>query len=188
VYGFELEVTAVPIDGLTLQGVLGLLDAEYDKFCADLNGPGVSANPVSDCGDVTVLPITTPGAPQTYLIDTDNTDLKLSRAPETQVYLSAQYDWNTGIGGMFVRGAGSYESTYYSDGAINHPNGKTGDFWLLDASAGWTSPGERWRVQAWCKNCADEHYTSGLTPTAQFFNQHFWGLPRTYGLTLTVMK
>ncbi|MEQ8858958.1 MAG: TonB-dependent receptor [Pseudomonadales bacterium] len=183
VYGFELEVTAVPIDGLTLQGVLGLLDAEYDEFCADLDGPAPETNPVSDCGgQVTLLPN------GTYLLDIDHTDLELSRAPDTQAYLSAQYDWNTGVGGMFVRASGSYESSYFSDGAINHPNGKTGDFWLLDASAGWTSPSDRWRVQAWCKNCSDKHYTAGLTPTAQFFNQHFWGYPRTYGLTLAYQK
>lgn len=183
VSGFELEITAVPIDGLTLQGVLGLLDAEYDDFCADLDGPAPETNPASDCGgQVTLLPN------GTYLVDIDHTDLELSRAPDTQVYLSAQYDWNTSVGRMFVRGSGNYESTYFSDGAINHPNGETGDFWLLDASAGWTSLNDRWRVQAWCKNCSDKHYTSGLTPTAQFFNQHFWGLPRTYGLTLTVYK
>jgi iron complex outermembrane recepter protein len=183
VFGFELEVVAVPVDGLTLQGVLGLLDAEYDKFCADLNGPGVEVDPVSNCGgQVTLLPN------GTYLVDIDHTNLELSRAPDTQIYLSAQYDWSTDIGAFFVRGSGSYESDYFSDGVLNHPAGKTGDFWLLDASAGWTSRDDKWRVQAWCKNCADKEYTSGLTPTAQFFNQHFWGYPRTYGLTLALVR
>ena len=177
--GFELEVTAVPVDGLTLQATLGLLDAEYDDFCADLNGPAVEVNPVSDCGGVVeALPN------GTFLVDRDHTDLDLSRAPETQIYLSAQYEWDTDIGGFFVRSSGSFESEYFSDGVINHPKAETGDFWLLDASAGWRSRNDQWRVQAWCKNCSDKEYTSGLTPTAQFFNQHFWGLPRTYGLTL----
>lgn len=183
--GFELEVTAVPIDGLTLQGALGILDAEYDEFCADLNGPqapGDEVNPTSDCGNVVPLP------DGSYLVDVDYTDLKLSRAPKTQVYLSGMYEWNTDIGGMFVRAATSYESSYFADGALNHPTAKTGDFWLMDASAGWTSPNDQWRIQAWCKNCTDKHYTAGLTPTAQFFNQHFYGLPRTYGVTLSYRK
>lgn len=179
--GFELELTAVPIDGLTLQATVGLLDAEYDKFCADLNGPAVEINPVSDCGG---LVVDLGGG--TFLVDTDNTDLELSRAPETQIYLSAHYEWFTDLGGFFLRGSGSYESEYFSDGVFNHPNAETGDIWLLDASAGWTSPRDRWRVQAWCKNCSDKEYTAGLTPTAQFFNQHFWGLPRTYGLTVSM--
>lgn len=180
--GLELEVTAVPIDGLTLHGALGLLDAEYDEFCADLNGPSATVNPSSSCGLIVPLP------DGTFLIDEDHTDLELSRAPERQIYLSAQYEWATDIGGFFVRGSGSYESDYFSDGVFNHPKAETGDFWLLDASAGWTSKDDHWRLQAWCKNCSDKEYTAGLTPTAQFFNQHFWGLPRTYGLTVSFQK
>ena len=169
-----------------MQAAVGILDAEYDEFCADLNGPaapGVEINPTSDCGGLVV-----PLPNGSFLVDQDYTDLKLSRAPETQIFLSAMYEWNTDIGGFFVRGSGSYESSYFSDGALNHPTAKTGDFWLLDASLGWTSMNESWRVQGWCKNCADKNYTAGLTPTAQFFNQHFYGLPRTYGVTLSYRK
>ena len=39
-------------------------------------------------------------------------------------------------------------------------------------------------VTAWCKNCGDKEYVSGLTPVANFFNQKFYGDPRTYGATL----
>lgn len=183
IYGMELEVTAMPIEGLTLEGTLGLMDPEYDKFCADLDGPSVETNPVSDCGGVVEL---LPDG--TYLVDTDHTDLKLVRAPTTQAYLAAKYEWFTGIGGFFVRAAGNYESSYFSGGAQNNPKGKTGDFWLMDASMGWTSRNEQWRVQAWCKNCLDKEYTNGLTPTAQFFNQHFWGYPQLYGLTLSFRR
>ena len=157
--------------------------AEYDDFCADLDGPRLEANPVSDCGGLVVL---LPNG--TYLVDRDHTDLELTRAPDTQIYLSARYDWTTNLGGLFVRAATDYESEYSAGGTSNNPKGDTGDFWLMDASTGWTSPDDKWRVQAWCKNCTDKHYTSGLTPTAQFFNQHFWGLPRTYGLTLAYQK
>lgn len=181
VTGIEIEATWVPIDGLTLDGSLGLMDPEYDEFCADLNGPqSYTTTPTSDCnGVVELLPN------GTYLVDEDHTDLKLSRAPKTQAYFAAKYEWFTDIGGFFVRASTNYESTFYSDGAINHPNGKTGDFWLVDSSAGWTSKNEKWRVQAWCKNCFDKTYTNGLTPTAQFFNQHFYGYPQLYGLTLS---
>ena len=183
VYGLELELTAVPIDGLTLQGVVGLLHSEYDDFCADLNGPAVEVNPVCDCGGLVV-----PLANGTYLVDTDNTDLELTRAPDTQIYLSAQYDWDTSIGGMFVRGGSNYESEYSVGGFSTNPKGDTGDFWLWEASAGWNSSDDKWRVQAWCKNCGDKTYTNGLTPTAQFFTQRFYGLPRTYGLTLAFRR
>ncbi len=177
--GLELEITSVPVDGLTLAATLGLLDAKYDRFCADLDGPSVETSPASNCGGkVVALP------DGTFLVDRDETNRKLSRAPDTQIFVSAEYEWPTSIGHFSLRGAGNYESSYFSDGVLNHPKAKTGDFWLWDASATWTSPDDRWRLQAWCKNCADKVYTSGLTPTAQFFNQHFYGLPRTFGLTL----
>lgn len=175
--GVELEITAVPIDGLTLQGSFGYLDAEYDKFCADLDGPGPAVNPTSSCGgQVTLLP----GGD--YLVDEDHTSQVLSRAPERQIYFSAEYRWNTNFGGLFIRAAGNYESEFFTSN--NHPKSLTGAYTLWDASLGWTSPDDRWRIQAWCKNCGDKLYTSGLTPTAQFFNQHFWGVPRMYGVTL----
>jgi iron complex outermembrane recepter protein len=181
--GLELELIAVPVDGLTLQATLGLLDAEYDEFCADLNGPAAAVNPVSNCGGrVVQLP------DGTFLVDEDQTNRELSRAPETQAYISADYEWPVSFGTMFVRGSGEYESKFFTDGVLNHPAAKTGDYWLWNASGGWRSGDERWRVQAWCKNCTDKEYVAGLVPTANFFNQRFWGLPRTYGLTLSYQR
>lgn len=181
--GVELELIAVPVDGLTLQASIGLLDAEYDEFCADLNGPAAAVNPVSNCGGrVVQLPN------GTFLVDEDQTDRELSRAPESQVFLAADYEWPTSVGRFFVRGSGSYESSFFTDGVLNHPAAKTGSYWLWDGTIGWRSPDERWRLQAWCKNCNDKEYVAGLVPTANFFNQRFWGLPRTYGLTLAFQR
>jgi iron complex outermembrane recepter protein len=179
--GLEIELTAVPVDNLTIQASIGYLDAEYDKFCADLNGPGPLDT--SDCGgQITDL------GDGTYLVDRDHTSKELSRAPETQYYLAAEYVWPTGVGDFSARASGSYEDDYFSDGVLNHPKARTGDFWLVDATLTWTSPRSQWRIQGWCKNCSDKEYTSGLTPTANFFNQHFWGLPKTYGVTLSYQK
>ncbi len=179
--GIELEITALPMDNLTLTANVGLLDAEYDEFCADLDGPGPLAQ--SDCGGRVV-----DLGNGTYLIDTDHTSLELSRSPEESYYIAADYELPTAIGNFFVRGAGNYESKYFTDGVLNHPAARTGGFWLWEASGGWRSADERWRVQAWCKNCSDKTYTAGLTQTAQFFNQHFYGWPRTYGLTLAYQR
>jgi iron complex outermembrane recepter protein len=182
--GFEIELTAVPMDGLTLMGSFGFLDAEYDKFCADLNGPQAYATtPVSPCGgEVVELPN------GDFLVDEDFTGNKLSRAPRRQVYLGADYEWQTGIGWFFARASTNYESEYFSDGVANHPKARTGDFWMWDASFGWRSTDENWRIQSWCKNCGDRTYTAGLVPTAQFFNQHFYGWPRTMGVTLAYRR
>lgn len=180
--GLELELLAVPIDRLRLRASVGYLDAGYDSFCASLTGPVMAVDPVSECGDVLQV------GDNLFVIETDNSDLELSRAPEWQLYLSADYTIPTRYGNFFARAAGDYESSFFTDGVGNHPKARTGGFWLLDASAGWRSNDERWRVQLWCKNCTDKTYVNGFVPTAQFFNQKFFGYPRTYGVTFAFQR
>lgn len=180
--GLELELLAAPMEGLRLRAAVGYLDAEYDSFCASLVGPVMAEDPVSECGSVLEV------GDGLFVIETDNSDLELSRAPDWQIYLSADYTYPTRYGNFFARAAGDYESSFFTDGVGNHPKARTGGFWLLDASAGWRSLDERWRVQLWCKNCTDKTYVNGFVPTAQFFNQKFFGYPRTYGVTLAFQR
>jgi iron complex outermembrane receptor protein len=181
--GLEVETVWAATDNLTLEATIGLLDAEYDKFCADLDGPSAATNPVSNCGGKVVL---LPNG--TYLVDVDQTDRDLSRAPKSQVYLAAEYALPTEVGTFSARIAGNFEDAYYSDGVLNRPSAETGDFWLWDSSITWRSLDESWRVQAWCKNCMDKEYVNGYTPTANFFNQRFYGNPQVYGLTLSYQR
>lgn len=206
IMGLELEAIATPTSQLTLQASVGWLDADFTDFCADLNGPSGSATvPTSDCGTVTALgDIVTaglggyssagPDGLPDYLVPTDNTHLKLQRAPEWQVYASAEYvmpiddEW----GDLTARLATHYESSFFTTGAahqitgLNHPKGKTGDEWLLDSSLTWTHGSGGYAVRFWGKNLTNKIMTGGLTPTANFFNQHFYTMPRTWGVTLTV--
>ncbi len=181
--GLEVETVWLATDNLSFEANIGLLDAEYDEFCADLDGPSAAVNPVSPCGGrVVALPN------GTFLIDIDHTNKDLSRAPESQIYLAGEYSIPMPIGSLSARVAASYEDEYFSDGVLNHPKAKTGDFWLWDSSITWRSMDESWRLQAWCKNCRDKEYVNGLTPTANFFNQRFYGNPRMYGLTLSYSR
>jgi len=179
-YGLELETTWLATDNLTLEMNLGLLHAEYDEFCADLNGPQPAENPVSECGGR--VQETEPDS-GIFFVDTDYTYLDLSRAPETELYLAAEYVFPTAFGTITPRVSTNYEDEFFTEGS-NNPKGKTGDYWLWDTSITWQSVDEHWRVQAWCKNCGDKEYVMGLTPTANFFNQKFWGNPLVYGVTL----
>jgi hypothetical protein len=81
-----------------------------------------------------------------FLVDRDQTFRELSRAPEQEYYIAAEYDWPTASGNFFLRGSGNYESEHFSDGVLNHPEAETGGFWLWDASGGWRSPDARWRL------------------------------------------
>ena len=177
--GLELEATLKPTQNFRLSANIGYLDAKYTDFCADIDGPSAFPTPpVSTCGDVTALPN------GTYLVDVDHTDLKLVRAPKWQTQASAEYTVPLGsAGNLSFRAAALYRSVFYSSVA-NEAGGRTGDFVLVDGSIGWESEDARFRAMLWGKNLTNKTYVAAYTPTAQFFNQRFYGAPRTFGLTL----
>lgn len=180
--GIELDVSAQLHERFVLNFNAGYLDAEYDEFCADLNGPGrYPAPPTSDCGAVTALPN------GTYLVDEDHTDLEMSRAPEYKFHIGGEYTLPLpdGMGELVALLSYTYTDEYFSDGTLNHPAAKTGDFGYWDGSVAWTDPCGDLRVALWGKNLSDEEEVAGLTPTANFFNQRFWFAPRTWGVNVS---
>jgi iron complex outermembrane receptor protein len=186
VKGIELELTARPHERVTLQASVGYLDSQYDDFCADIDGPSnFDMAPTSPCGG-RVANLTNPGStgPGSYLVDTDNTFLRIPRAPKWQIYLSAEYVHPLGnMGDLAFRAAMTYSSAFYNDGT-NHPKGFENGYTSLDASITWISVDETWSVKFWGKNITGELYERGITPTANFFNQHFFGDRSTWGVTL----
>src|SRR5688500_11999351 len=79
-YGVELEVIAVPVDGLTINANIAYNNIKYTSFCADLDGPEPTENPSSQrevCG---------PGATKlpnnTWIVATNYKDTPLSFAPK----------------------------------------------------------------------------------------------------------
>lgn len=184
--GIELEATLKPTQNFRLSANIGYLDTKYTDFCADIDGPTASPTlPVSTCGDVTIVNDAQTGLPNgTYLVDVDHTNLKLVRAPKWQTQASADYTVPLGsAGNLSFRAAALYRSVFYSSVA-NEAGGRTGDFILVDGSIGWESEDARFRAMLWGKNLTNKTYVSAYTPTAQFFNQRFYGAPRTFGLTL----
>lgn len=179
--GLEVELFALPHERLTLQASVGLLDAEYTDFCADLNGPSVVVNPVSECGDVVSLPN---GA---ALIDEDHSDRDLARAPELEAYLAAEYvqPLGNGFGELTARVSWSYMDEFNVSGGVN-PKSISGNVTKVDASLVWLSEEEKVRVSLWGKNLTDKAMVTGFIETAQFFNQKFYGEPRTYGLSVSL--
>ncbi|WP_116367311.1 TonB-dependent receptor [Parahaliea mediterranea] len=180
--GIELDLSASLTDRLTVNLNAGYLDASYDEFCADLNGASAYPTPpTSSCGSVTAL---TDG---TYLVEEDQSDLELSRAPSYNYHVSGEYDLPLpdGWGGLVALLSYTYSDEYFSDSTINHPKGKTGGFGTWDGSLAWSNSSRALRVALWGKNLTDEEEVSGLTPTANFFNQRFWYPPRTYGVNLS---
>jgi len=187
VKGIEIELTAKITERFTLQTSVGVLDAGYKDFCADINGPAFyDMTPTSPCGG-RVANLTDPGGtgPGSYLVDEDNTYLKLQRAPKLQLYISGEYVHPLGnMGSLTLRGSMTHESGFFNDGT-NHPKGYENGYILVDASLMWMSADENVSVKFWGKNITGAVTIRGITPTANFFNQHFYGDRRTWGVTVS---
>lgn len=126
--GVELELLALPTEGLRLGLNLGFLDAEYVDFDADLNGDGVI---------------------------TDNTFLELRRAPDFNLTFHLNYGWSLGPGRMSVDGTYRYSDDYFLT-ILNDAIGKVDAYGVLDASISYDW--KIWRFSVFGNNLTDEDY------------------------------
>ncbi len=156
VRGIEMELTAVPIDGLQIDFSMGYIDAQYDEFLADLNNDGIV---------------------------TDNSALPLSRAPEWTLGAGVSYNADLGDAGQLTfRGDWIYvdEQNLLANGAAI---GEIPSYNVLDASIRWDLPDDRFHVTAFVKNLNDEIFVTSLTNVAALFNFNQISPPRRYGIT-----
>ena len=132
-WGIEAELLWSPalIEGATLGANVGYLNAEYDSFCADLDGPDIAATSA-------LCDVATPVTGSAFgLQPVDNSDLQLRRTPEWQFGVFGQYEkefnnarWNSSI-------AYRWTDEYWVE-ARNDPRGLLDSQGLLDASTGIT--------------------------------------------------
>lgn len=96
IMGLEVDGTFAITDNLTLQGSIGLLDAEYQSVRFDLNGDGV--------------------------VNSADESLDLPRAPELTYSISAIYDFDIGsVGYLSSRISYSYrDETAYTDNNLGY--------------------------------------------------------------------
>jgi iron complex outermembrane receptor protein len=126
VTGVEIDVTAIPTDGLTLTGTLGYLDARYDDFFADVDSDG---------------------------IETDNTGLEFRRAPKWNWTIGANYEFAAGPGDVILNGTwrylGEHQMTF-----LNNPALANDGQHLVDLSASYKIDGTM--VSAFVRNLLEE--------------------------------
>lgn len=136
--GAELEISALPTDGLTLSASLGWIDAEFDSF--------ESVDPAT-------------GQPQ------DLSDRPFQDTPEFTWNVTAQYDWLFNNGGALKFLANVYykDDVYYSNDRasegfeILNPDG----FTTWNAGVIFTTPGEHWQFALHGRNLSDEREIVG---------------------------
>jgi iron complex outermembrane receptor protein len=172
--GVELEGAVRIIDPLTLTYGVGYTDAKFDQY----KTYQVVTNP------------NPPPATVTVPVDLSNTAV-FQNTPEWNGNLSLNYTQplRSGWGSVLATLSGSYRDSYHMFEFPNALIDQTKSYTLVDASLGWTSSNDKFRVQAVGRNLTDEHYKIGgyYFPGALYGNivNSFYGPPRTYSLSLS---
>jgi iron complex outermembrane recepter protein len=153
--GFEIDAAAVPVDGLTITGNLGYLDARYTDFFADVDSDG---------------------------IETDNTALQFRRAPTWNWTLGVNYEVPVGPGSMILTGnmhyIGRHQMTFLNNPALANP-----DQYLVDLSASYKR--NNTMISAFVRNLLEEDgWTIGFDIQG-LWSYGAPRPPRAFGVALT---
>ncbi|WP_221792756.1 TonB-dependent receptor [Aquisediminimonas sediminicola] len=155
--GFELEVTALPVEGLTLSGSIAYLDAKYKKYNTTvLDGDG---------NDVTAS-------------FAGNT---LMNAPKWNAAASINYVVPVAGG----KAAFFLQDTYTSSKFTNYtnlPQEKIGKINLVNGNISWSPEDERWSVGVYGRNLFDKKYFGQIGWFAPSFGIASMGAPQEYGV------
>lgn len=156
VYGAEIEIAAAPTDGLFLEAKAGLLDAKFSEFLFD------------------------PGNPASSLAGN-----RTASSPKLTLAGVVRYDLPLGVHILGLQADGSYTGGHYFT-PDNNPVIYEDGYWLANTSIGLRTRDQRYSVSFWVKNLFNEkHLVSGLANASLGFNEVFFGMPRTFGVTAT---
>jgi len=163
--GVEVELLAVPFEGLELGSTVAWLDAKFTEFTPEIPRDDGAGNPV-------IPPF-------------DDNDLRQS--PEWTATVFARYAHTIpNIGELALRVDGRYQDEVFFD-PDNNKNAFMPDYQVWDLRLAYTTPGEQIELAVWAKNVFDEEYRTHV------FSQRggeiafaLFGPPRTYGATLTL--
>ncbi len=161
IYGAELDLNWLPMDGLSVTAVASWLQTEIKKWDAvdrDLSN-----------------------WPDIFYYDASGQDL--SQSPEWSYTALAKYEWSVGDN-LMMDIASDVTYTDSTTGGIN-PEEATDDYTIWGARLGIGGADGKWRAFLWGKNITDEDYypsayTGGNGPYIRA-----QGMPRTYGVTLS---
>jgi iron complex outermembrane recepter protein len=160
IYGADLDVTYVPVSGLTLGSGIEFLHARYDSFP---NAPLYTPLPTG--GDL----------PTSF----DATGKTAVRSPDFVGNFTVDYRYTLTQGTVdFSTG------DYYNSGFFWNPDNRVKQpaYDLINASLTWTAPAQIWDVRVWGKNLSSRRYYSYATDQ-QFGDDASPAAPLTFGIT-----
>lgn len=157
--GIEIELQAVPTEGLSINANLGILDAEYKDFTADLGlGLGV----------------------------TDNTALDLRRAPKVEYAIGATYAHPVGDAGQLVLDASySWRDDLHTT-TQNLELGHRRSVGILNGSIGFEDADGMWDISLYGRNLTDEVYIADGLAIGALVSVQTISPPRQWGVQVGV--
>jgi len=175
IFGVEFDVSANPVDGLSLFGSVSYLDATYKEFTTE--DPAEPGGPDAD-------PSTTPNS-------FELAGNRLVNTPEWTANAGAQYIMPFGESGeIVIRGDVAYKSDVYSRPyQTNDRSDLIEGYWLSNARLTYRPSDGGWTLTAFVDNLADEvvaaRKQTGAATLGNQINTVFVP-PRTYGLRLAL--
>ncbi|MFN3552624.1 MAG: TonB-dependent receptor [Novosphingobium meiothermophilum] len=156
--GFELEVQAVPTDGLTLRGSLAWLDTKYKEF--------LYFDPVSA---------------QTL----DLRGFALQNAPKWASTLGVNYSHTFANGSSIVADASwMYTGQKFYTAIVNSPRSTIQPTYYVDALLTYYGPDKRYSIGLWGKNLFDKRYISTVYDSPGYMGLVGYAPPRQFGVTV----
>lgn len=163
-YGLELDVELAPMDGLNIRGGVGFEHARYKAFQ----------------GAQVFIPSPSGG---NYVTQEDVSGNKPIRTPDVSGNLGASYKFAMEDKGFLTLDAGaSYSGSFFWDSGNRF---KQQSYVLVDASASFSTPDDRFTLRIWGKNITDKAYAIYGNADTRYFSVAF-GEPATYGLSAQV--
>ena len=155
VYGLELELSAAPIDGLTMGAALGWQKARYLEFSTDVNGDGVNDNA---------------------------SFLKLRNTPNWTASANAHYQFPPAPWGTVTLNADINYQSQFESTTLNADFSQGQARTLVGTSIGWTDPTEKFRLSIFGRNLLDKVYRVSANSVAGLFNFTNYAPPRSFGI------
>jgi iron complex outermembrane receptor protein len=171
VKGAELEVTAVPIEGLHLSSGLTYLDAIITNYVG-INAAGVST-------DFAGSPI--PFTPKWQYVLSADYDIPTTSS-KIQPFIGVTLTGRTGTTSIVGSAIGTsilpgYHSAVPLANIYSIPS-----YNVLDLRAGLEAPDGTWRAMVWAKNVTNTYYWNNVIPAYEAVTRYA-GQPQTYGVT-----
>jgi len=175
--GGEFELNYLPVEGLLLRAGLGLTFGSYNElFLLNADATEAASEAARDPTD--------PTDDTLVLVYDDATKNELPYTPKVNFSVGAMYNWPvTEYFDITPSVDFAWRSKVYFD-VRNTPELSQGSYGLLNARLNLRH--HNWKVDLafWAKNLTNVHYRTGGF-SLQNYVSRYYGIPRTFGLTLT---